>query len=243
MFRMPKGVPREIARLLLRTSSRTIPRPGQVLSYENATILYDLLSTYRKALQPAVTKAARAIERARTTPTRSKWMAALETARTKAGEADAALIALERGQGMEPLPPLSGPDVVPVVPEPTTFTGGAVRYVTPKESAVEWEIGVDYTEADGWDHRKGRASDVSFNARIQRRDGGPMVEEEVRDVIAEFAYDGVMPHGIRVRSVSWQNWKGYKRTGGAADLENFHAILQHVGDHGLRLGAVKENSL
>lgn len=109
----------------------------------------------------------------------------------------------------------------------------------------EWEVGVDYTEAEGYYHRHGHHSDVSFNARIFRDNGDPLSAEEATEALRQVADTGALPHGFSAQAVRWQRWHGTRpgrwRDGKEADLENFRLILQRVGAQGIsvRLGKVK----
>lgn len=241
LFRLPKGVPAEIRRQLRRIASRRLPKPGQVLSYENALLLHDLLTFERQRLAKPLHAAVRALDKARRPETRQKWLEVVKAARGTAERLEHAVIQLERAEGIAPVPPLASRDVRPTID--TDFEGP--DYLLPEEGALEWEVGVDYTEESGWSHRQGRTSDVSFNARLYRRDRRPMTESDVRAAIDRFVSTGDMPHGIAVRSVSWANWKGVAsaKRGTVTDLENFQNILVAVGNEGLRIGGVKEDRL
>lgn len=215
LFRMPRGVPREVARLI-RTSTKKIPKAGQVLSAQNAFRLYDALAHYRKTLAKRSRKAAIGAEKARKPETYRKKLQEMAAARNEAVDSERAQVELER-------------------PE---------REVV----ALEWELGIDYFEEDGYPHRKGTASDVGFNARIVRYDGHPMSETEAREAWRYFAEYHQMPPEIRLEVVEWQRVKrGRKRWSKGTpehDLAMFGAIIATVGDYGLyarpfRLGAVK----
>lgn len=95
LFRMPKGVPREVARLI-RTSTRRIPKPGQVLSSENAFKLYDALDTYRRALTRESRKAAEKVEKVRKRETRRKYEKKVAEIRKEAVDTERAADELER---------------------------------------------------------------------------------------------------------------------------------------------------
>jgi hypothetical protein len=221
ILRVPSGVPAPIRRALHLT------RGGSFLSYAKAAQLMAALHGYEEDLQRDYDKAARAMERARTQPTHDKWGKELRAVQRQDAERRAALAALQKGAGQEPLPPLPSKAVEPldVLDESDV-------------SAAEWEIGVDYTEAAGWDHEKGSTSDVSFNARIFRTNRQPIHESELRDVMEVFAETGHLRGGFEAKAVRWQTASGYKRRGTADDLESFRAILLTVAQE-LRVGAVK----
>ena len=239
-FRVPKGVPSEIRRAL------RLPRPGRFLSTEKAFRLADALVQVERLVQQDYQRAYKAMERARTTPTREKWVGELRAVQQKAGAVRHGLDVLERAAGYEPLPPLASPSVKPVAPgeeEPSA------DYFLPEEGALEWEIGVDYTEeVAGAQHR--RTSDVTFNARLYDPRGGVLTESQVREAMDFFASEGELSYKsgrgrvtLAARSVNWANWKGDERQGRQRDLENFRSILQTVGDKGLRVGGVKPDRL
>lgn len=238
-FRMPKDVPRHIARALYRTSSRTIPKPGQMLSYDNAFLLHDLLTVHRQTLRPVVEHAVERMEAARTVVTRQKWQAVAQATIREAHASEAGLREIEAAAGVEPLPPLASRDVVPVVDRDVDDDDeDSDDYALREEGAEEIEIGADYRAA------KGRTSDVSFNARLFRKDGRPITESDARSAMYTFTDTGRMPSDIGCRSVTWSGWKGTRtRTGRLSDLENFRAILMTVGDYGLRVGLVKPDRL
>lgn len=84
----------------------------------------------------------------------------------------------------------------------------------------------------------------------------PFTEREAREVIADFAYSGVVPSGYAIEAVDWRRKKhtsirewqtrrasGQSRDGDPVDLFNFRNILLRVGAHGLRVGAVKPDKL
>jgi hypothetical protein len=218
LLRMPKGVPAEIARVLLRTSSRRIPRAGQVLSYENATILYDLLTQRRSDLRKPFAEAARHLKRARTSETRQKWLDVLAPVRKEAVQSEAALLELEEA-------------LKPEEPE--------------EETAVEWEFGTDYLEDLDWSHDQGQTSDVSINARIYRSDGQPMTKTEAFFAANYFAEHSTMPRGIQIQSVSWRDYKQVvTRHAAPKNLASFERILDKVSRAGqLRVGSVEPDWL
>lgn len=241
-FRVPKGVPRDIRRAL------RLPTAGRFLSTVKALQLHDLLEVRERETQRAHAAAARAFDRARRPETREKHLRALRAAQAQHGALQHGLDQLSASAAREPLPPLAGRDVVPTVRAAEFDTG----YTLPGESALEWEIGVDYTEElAGKRHHKGRASDVSFNARIFDPRKEPLTEFQVREAIDHFAATGDLGYRsgrrlvpLAVRTVSWANWKGDQFTSkDADDLDSFRAILRRVGDGGLRVGAVKPDRL
>lgn len=95
LLRMPKNVPREVARHI-RASSRRIVKGGQVLSYENAAKLHDLLTTYRKTLTRESRKAVRQMEKARKPETRKRRAEEVATIREEAIDAERALADVAR---------------------------------------------------------------------------------------------------------------------------------------------------
>lgn len=230
-FRVPKGVPSEIRRVL------RLGKPGRFLSTVKALQLADLLELAGAFLSREHERASRAAQRAPTPRQRAKLLEVeQEDARRRA-----ALAQVEEEAGVQPLPPIASRDVVPVVPDAEEEGDD---YAQAEEGAAEIEIGIDYVEADGWTHRKGPTSDVSFNARLFRRDRRPMTESDARSAMDYFAGTGTMPRGIDVRTVSWRDARGRVTKGGTEDdLANFQNILRHVGDEGLRVGLVKPEGL
>lgn len=111
-----------------------------------------------------------------------------------------------------------------------------------ERGVLEWEVGIDY-------HAAVRTSNVAFNARFYREDGGLMTEDDARDVLRHIIYTGQAPQGIAVQEVYWQRSRhGRKRYGRTSDMTAFYDILSAVGDVGmettpLRLGAVKRDEL
>jgi glucan-binding YG repeat protein len=102
----------------------------------------------------------------------------------------------------------------------------------------EFEIGVDYMMEDG----AKKSSQVMFNWRISRADGGKMTMAEAKDVAREL-HRGAAASDLRdyeIRGVNWQRpqWTGEK-SGNVDDLENFSDILQTVDLKSFRIGAVK----
>jgi hypothetical protein len=241
VFRIPKGVPRDIRRAL------RLDKPGRFLSTLKALQLSDLLQEREDELAREHARAYRASERARTKATRDKWLRELKEIQGEHGAVRHGLDFMERGAGQEPLPPLASPDVVPVV----KAEGFAEEYVVPHESALEWEWGVDYTEeVAGHRHKKGRASDVSFNARVFDPSGAPITELQVREAVDFFASEGELSYksgGTRVvlecRAVNWADWKGRESSGTEKDLGSFRSIIDAVGDRGLRVGATKPSTM
>jgi hypothetical protein len=221
ILRVPKGIPTPIRRAL------KLNRGGTFLSPVKATQLAALLRAHEDDLQREHRKAARGMERARTQATHDKWSGVLRDLQRQDAVRRSALDDLQRGSGQAPLPPLPSKAVEPLDIEDMEDI-----------SAAEWEIGVDYTEAAGWDHEKGVTSDVSFNARIFRTDHRPIRESELRDVIEDYADTGVMRRGFQARAVRWQTARGDVRRGDVDDLFSFRAILLTVAQE-LRVGAVK----
>ena len=244
-FRVPKGVPRAIARAL------RLPKAGRFLSTVKALQLYDALLVTERGVQRRHRDAVRAYDQARRPETRERHLRDLRAAQREHGGIQHGLDALSASAAREPLPPLAGPDVVPVIRAPEFDRG----YVLPGESALEWEIGVDYTEElAGKRHAHGRSSDVSFNARVFDPAGEPITEYQVREAVDHFAAGGdlVCTAGLgrrkkitlEVRTVQWANAKGQQhRSRHADDLDSFRSILRRVGDGGLRVGAVKRDRL
>lgn len=246
-FRVPKGVPADIRRAL------RLGMPGRFLSTLKALQLADLLGVREHELTRAHARTAAAIERAVRPETRERHYAVLRVLQEEYGAVRHGQELLAEAEGMHPLPPLASPDVVPVVkpirPKPSPRREEEEEgeeepeeedSVAPDEGALEWEVGVDYTEeVAGHRHEKGRASDVVFNARIFRDDGRTMTAEQARGALVRFAREGTMPRGIEVRSVTWSNWKGSESEGDEDDLDSFRNILAAVGRRGVRVGAVK----
>lgn len=230
-FRVPKGVPSDIRRAL------RLGKPGRFLSTVKALQLHDLLAVKAKEGQKAHNRVLRAFEKARLPQTRQKHLGRLRALQRDYGAIQHGLDQLAESSGFAPLPPLPSPDVVPVT---TRDVEESPDYALEEEGALEIEVGVDYLEAEGWRHRQA-TSDVSFNARLFRRDRRPMTESEARAAMFAFAESGNFPRGIEARTVSWQDYKGRTGRGTEDDLENFRAILQRVGDGGLRIGLVKED--
>lgn len=241
-FHVPKGVPPDIRRAL------RLGKPGRFLSYEKAYRLADALAESEKEVKRAYSRAIRGLERSRTSPTRSKWLDALKGVQGRYGAIRHASDILERSRGFESLPPLASPDVRPLA---ITDQKPSAKYFTPEESAWEFEIGVDYSaEVSDVRHDHGRASDVAFNARIYDPAHKPLTESQVREAMDFYASTGELSyrtsrgrHRLKAKAVNWQNWKGAEREGSESDLENFRAILQTVGDGGLRVGGVKPDKM
>ncbi len=215
LLRMPKGVPREMARALIRTSSRRIPRAGQVLSYENATILYDLLTLRRSELRKPFAEAAGHLKKARTSTTRQKWLDVLAPVRMEAVQSEEALRELD--EAMVPL----------------------------EETALEWEFVTEYVQDLGWSHEQGQKSDVSVNARIYHTDRKPMTKTEAMNAANYYAEHGKLPRGVAVQSVSWMDYKQkVTRYAAPNELASFEKILDVVGRAGqLRVGSVEPDWL
>lgn len=236
LLRVPKSVPKAIARTL------RLPKAGAFLSYEKAYRLYDALEQNRRAVVREGMAAVRKMERARRPETHRKYMREATAARQAIGTLDTVRSKLERAVGLEPLPPMASPDVRPVA-KAEAFSPD---YVVKEEGALEWEIGVDYTFEGGFSPQKGMASEVSFNARLFRKDGTPMTESDVRYAMDWFGSTGDMPEGVRVRTVQWRAASGMERESRGQPirgLQNFQSILMVVGDRGLRVGAVKPDEL
>lgn len=110
-----------------------------------------------------------------------------------------------------------------------------------EEGEAEWEVGIDYKAHD-------RTSNVDFNARIYRYDGGKLSEADARAAFSEAIWTGQAPPGVAIRDVWWQRAHGRKRHGRVGHLEPFRNILSRVGEAGmrtipLRFGAVKPGGL
>lgn len=232
---MPKGVPRAVARLI-RTSARTIAKPGQVLSYENAYKLYDLLEAHRTDLERASADALYRSEHGKTRGVRETATDRLRGYRADLVGSDEALRRLSSTAGRAPVPSLAPKDAKPISFEEEEESE---EYFLPEEGALEAFVGVDYTEAAGYHHRKGKTADVSFNAVLRWEDGQPITESDARMALMQFASSGTLPIGMACDTVSWAGWKGREREGSEADLANFRHILAHVGDHGVRVGLLK----
>jgi hypothetical protein len=115
-----------------------------------------------------------------------------------------------------------------------------------REQAVEWELGVDYREREGYHHEKGRSSDVMVNVRIAKTSGEPATAKQALRAILHVAATGHLQDGWRAEVVQWSRGAGQRwRHGTEADLESFRAILARVGGHGtyVRMGRVKETIL
>lgn len=232
LLRVPKGVPSAVRRAL------RLGKPGRFLSTVKALQLHDLLTLEAKRVQKLHNATLAKFERARRGETKQKHLGHLRALQRDYGGIQHGLDQLSEEFGFEPLPPLASPDVRPVAPFAEEESDD---YALPEEGALEAEIGVDYLDAEGWHHRG--TSDVSFNARLYRRDRRPLTESDVRAAIFQFADTGHFPRGIEAKTVTWQDYKGRTRTGTEDDLENFRGILLRVGDSGLRIGLVKPDTL
>lgn len=230
-FRVPKGVPTEIRRAL------RLGKPGRFLSTQKALQLYDLLGFQAEQGAKRHSSILAKFETVKRPETKSKYLRLLRASQEEYGGIRHGLNQLAGEFGAEPVPPLAGPDVVPTIPD-VGFGGG---HGAPEEGALEVEIGVDYLDAEGWHHAG--TSDVSFNARLYRRDRRPITESDARAAIFQFADTGHFPRGIEAKTVTWQDYKGVTRSGREHDLENFRGILLRVGDSGLRIGLVKPDEL
>ena len=236
---MPKGVPREVARLV-RNSSRHIPRPGEYLSLVNAAKLYDALDTFRAVAAREAADALYRAEHLKSVAGRARATDRLRDLRRDAVGADEARNALDRAAGIQPLPSLAPDEAKPIV----LTEEESPDYFLPEEGALEAFIGVDYTEAAGYHHKSGKkTSDVSFNAVLRWEDGTPITESDAREALQMFADAGVLPDGMECDAVSWAGWKGKERSGTVTDLENFRTILQAVGNYGVRVGLLKPDRL
>jgi hypothetical protein len=232
-FRVPRGLPAEIRRAL------RLKRPGTFLSTRKALQLADLLGLREKGLAKEHARVSRALARVKTPKARAKWIGQLRDAQGKFASVRDQLAMLSAQGGVQPLPPLASGDVRPIIEPPKALPEAPLVPVM----AREWEIGVDYTEAAGYKHPKGASSDVSFNARLFRRGGKMLSEEDVREAMDRFAGYGDFPEDITARTVRWEDWRGRERTGQAHELQNFRNILDAVGDEGVRVGAVKPEKL
>ena len=240
-FRVPRGVPSAIRRQL------RLGKPGRFLSTVKALQLHDLLAWESKQAKKTHNRLAGVLSRSKRPEVRAKYLGALRGAQERHGALQHGLDQLAESSGFEPLPPLASPGVVPIA---THEEEESEDYALKEEGALEIEFGVDYVEAEGWYHPEGRASDVSFNARIFRRDGWPLTESDARDIAAEFAQTGNMRRGIEVRTVRWARADGIERghdgngiSSNRHDLADFLRILRRVGDSGLRIGPVKPDTL
>jgi hypothetical protein len=237
-FRIPAGVPTAIRRAL------KLGKPGRFLSTVKALQLHDLLTWESKQVRKTHQRLFAGLERARRGETRQRYLTALRETQRTAGRLQHGLSQLSDEFGFEPLPPIPSRDVVPVAPRETE---PSPDYALEEEGALEIEIGVDYVEAEGWYHDQGHTSDVAFNARLFRRDGGPITESDARAAMLHLGDTGHLPDEIDVRTVTWQPWQMIgtkkKRYGTKSDLDNFRDILQRVGDSGLRIGLVKPDEL
>lgn len=231
-FRVPKGVPSDIRRAL------RLGKPGRFLSTQKALQLYDLLIFQAEQGAKRHSSILAKFETVKRPETKSKYLGLLRASQEEYGGIRHGLTQLAEEFGVEPMPPLASSDVVPTIPEAEEPDE---EYALEEEGALEAEIGVDYLDAEGWHHPG--TSDVSFNARLYRRDRQPLTESDVRAAIFQFADTGHFPRGIEAKTVTWQDYKGVTRRGREHDLENFRAILLRVGDSGLRIGLVKPDTL
>ena len=236
---MPKGVPRAVARLI-RTSSRKLAKPGQVLSHANAFKLYDALESFRAVAARDAADALYRAEHLKSAAGRARATDRLHDLRRDAVGADEARNALDRAAGIQPLPSLAPNEAKPIV----LTDEESPEWFVPEEGALEAFIGVDYTEAAGYHHKSGKkTSDVSFNAVLRWEDGTPITESDAREALQMFADASVLPDGMECDAVSWAGWKGKERSGTVTDLENFRTILQAVGNYGVRVGLLKPDKL
>jgi hypothetical protein len=231
-FRIPKGVPKEIRKAL------RLGKPGRFLSTVKALQLFDLLAFEAKRGAKRHSALVAKFETVRRPETKAKYLGLVRASQEEGGAIGHGLNQLAEAFGVEPLPPLAGPDVVPTMPgleEPDE------DFAQEEEGSLEIEFGVDYVESEGWTHPTGKGSDVSFNARIFRSDKRPLTESDAREIVAEFVRTGHMRDGIKVQTVSWQRptWPKEKSSSQAHHLEHFLNILHRVGDGGLRIGPTK----
>lgn len=110
------------------------------------------------------------------------------------------------------------------------------------------EVGVDYSAV------RGSGSDVNFNIRVARTDGGGISESDVMRAVTAIAEgEKSLPPDLRITGVSWgrpsrQRGENFRiRHGSAEDAWSFGDILSEVvinrkGD-GLRVGHIKPDEL
>jgi hypothetical protein len=235
-FRIPKGVPKEIRKAL------RLGKPGRFLSTVKALQLFDVLAFEAKRGAKRHSALVAKFETVKRPETRAKYLGLVRASQEEGGRIGHGLNQLAEEFGMEPVPPLASPDVVPIArreEEPDE------DYAQEEEGSLEIEFGVDYVESEGWTHPTGKGSDVSFNARIFRRDKRPLTESDAREIVAEFVRTGKMREGIQVQTVRWQRptWPKEKESSQAKHLDSFLDILTRVGDGGLRIGPTKPDEM
>lgn len=233
-FRIPKGVPPAIRRAL------RLGKPGQFLDAGKAFRLADALDTLETQILKDVAYPYRNMERARTAATRQKWQREFGKLQELFNTIGKAKAQLTQPPEQAPLPPHAPKTLRPVVQTRVK----SPKHIRPGDTAHEWQFGVDYRGK----HKKGRASDVMFDARVYDPDGLPITEKQIRQAVDFFASEGELSyptrrgrHPLAVQTVRWTNWKGQTRRGELSDLQMFRDILMAVGDGGLRVGAVKED--
>lgn len=233
-LRVPKGVPPAIRRAL------RLGKPGRFLDAGKAFRLADALAATEQQLQRDAQQAFRRMEKARRPQTADKYRRELGKIQGLRGGVAQGRASLERASGQEPLPPHAPKTLRPVVQTRVK----SPKHIRPGDTAHEWQFGVDYRGK----HKKGRASDVMFDARVYDPDGRPITEAQIRSAVDFFASEGQLSYRTRtgrrqlaVQTVRWTNWKGQTRRGELSDLQMFRDILMAVGDGGLRVGAVKED--
>lgn len=118
-------------------------------------------------------------------------------------------------------------------------TVAAEELPTAKESsAKEWEIGFSYQGAP----RSGKS--VMVNARIRRKGGGVVTQEQAQAVVKHLHEGGSVkriPGGLVVDAVDWQRPGRPMREGRPADLDSFSGIMQTVFSDDFRLSPVKDD--
>lgn len=95
-----------------------------------------------------------------------------------------------------------------------------------------WELGTAYTS-------KKRGHNVSVNIRIARRDGTPLVRDEVEAAVVAYRHDGSFPPGYDVAGVDWETRRGTK-AGSAKDIGAFQAIFHATPLAEIRIGGIDE---
>jgi hypothetical protein len=107
-----------------------------------------------------------------------------------------------------------------------------------EQQAKEWEIGVSYSGPP----RSGKS--VTVNARIMKRSGGVVTQQEAMRVVKHLHEGGSVkrvPGGMVVRAVDWQRPGGSQRQGRPSDLDAFSSIMQAVFLDEFRLSPVEDD--
>lgn len=81
------------------------------------------------------------------------------------------------------------------------------------------------------DYAKGRGERVNpihLKIRIAKR-GSRATPEEIAEVLEQISRTGKAPEGWKFFAIDWQHPKGGGGSGGAMDMQAFHALIRHMG--------------